>query len=248
MRALIIDDEIKSREAIHTLVDKHCDDVRVVGVAGNVEEGLRQIKVHEPDLVFLDVSMPGGSGFDLLRKVPEIYFEVIFITAHDSYAIQAIKSNAVDYLLKPVSIEELQLAVGKASAKLGNSKRSGNLMEMIDAIEARMFKQQTKIAIPTGYGLEFIQLNNIVSLAADGSYSNITLTGRNKILSTRNLKEYEKLLPASEFIRVHHSHIINLEHVRHYHRGEGGSVIMDDGSEIMISKRKKKDFLDRFQV
>jgi two-component system, LytTR family, response regulator len=108
--------------------------------------------------------------------------------------------------------------------------------------------KQNKIAIPTSYGLEFIPLNQIISLAADGSYTSISLTGKNKILSTRHLKEYENLLPQSEFIRVHHSYIINLEHVKHYHRGEGGSVIMDDGSEIMISKRKKKDFLDRFSV
>lgn len=248
MRALIIDDETKSREALQTLLNDHCENVRVVGFAGDVNEALRQLKVHEPDLVFLDISMPGGTGFDLLKKVPEINFEVIFVTAHDNYAIQAIRSNAIDYLLKPVSIEDLRQAIGKAATKLGERQRPENLKEIIEALEARVFRQQNKIAVPTSYGLEFIPLNQIVTLEADGSYTCISLVGRNKVLSTRHLKEYESLLPQTEFIRVHHSHIINLEHVKHYHRGEGGSVIMADGSEIMISKRKKKDFLDRFQV
>jgi two-component system LytT family response regulator len=248
MRALIVDDETNSREALQTIIEDHCTGVRVVGFAGNVEEGLNQVKLHEPDLVFLDISMPGGTGFDLLKKVPEVNFEIIFVTAHDNYAIQAIRSNAIDYLLKPVSIEHLREAISKAAGKLARQQKPGNIKEIIEALEARVSRQQNKIAIPTGYGFEFIQLSQILSLKADGSYTCISLTGRNKILSTRHLKEYESLLPSTEFIRIHHSHIINLEHVKHYHRGEGGSVIMDDGSEIMVSKRKKKDFLDRFQA
>jgi two-component system, LytTR family, response regulator len=122
MRAIVVDDESKSREALQTLIDVHCKNVRVVGLAGSVEEALRQVKVHEPDIVFLDISMPGGSGFDFLRKVPEIDFEVIFVTAHDNYAIQAIKSNAVYYLLKPASIEDLRQAIEKNPACLSRIK------------------------------------------------------------------------------------------------------------------------------
>lgn len=246
MKVLIVDDENKSRETLQTLIQEYCEGVTICGLAGNVVSALPLIATHNPDLVFLDISMPGGNGFELLKKVEEITFEVVFVTAYDSYGIAAVKANALDYLLKPVSIEEMRGAIEKARQKLSTKKPPNDYSILLHQLELNSLRRNKKIAIPASEGLVFISPSEIISLTADGSYTSITLASGKKILSTRHLKEYEVQLPSASFIRVHHSHIINLEYVNQYQRGEGGYVMMSDGSEIMISKRKKKDFLDRF--
>lgn len=245
MRTIIIDDEPKSRETLLTLVQNYCEDATVAGMAANITDAAKLIETVTPQLVFLDISMPGGTGFDLLRSLPEIDFEIIFVTAYDKYGIEAIRANALDYLLKPVSIEELKRAVAKARLRIEQKQTAGNIRSLIKLMDEKM-NPSNKISIPVGDGLIFVSPPEIVCLVADGSYTRLVLNDHRKLLSSRNLKEYEDLLPTTSFIRVHHSNIINLEHVKQYHRGEGGHVVMSDGTEIMISKRKKKDFLDRF--
>jgi len=245
MRAIIVDDERKSRETLQTLIEKYCDGVLIVGLANGVENALTLIQSQQPDVIFLDISMPDGSGFDLLRRVPKVDFEVIFVTAYDNYALQAIKTNALDYILKPISIDDLQAAIQKAFARLKEKSTEGNIKFLLEQLDTKVGKTG-KIAIPASDGFNFVNLDDIICLSAEGSYTKIALIGGKVILSTRHLKEYEDQLPPSDFIRVHHSHIVNIGHITHYHRGEGGYVTMVNGTEITISKRKKKDFLDRF--
>ena len=245
MRTLIIDDEPKSRETLLTLVQNYCEGITVAGTAANITDAAGLIETVSPQLVFLDISMPGGTGFDLLKALPLINFEVIFVTAYDKYGIEAIRANALDYLLKPVSIEELKDAVAKARLRIEQKQTAGNISSLLKLVDEKI-NQPYKVSIPVGDGLIFVSTTDIVCLVADGSYTRLMLKDNRKLLSSRNLKEYEDILPSSGFIRVHHSNIINIEHVRQYHRGEGGHVVMTDGTEVMISKRKKKDFLDRF--
>lgn len=245
MRAIIVDDERKSRETLQTLIEKYCEGVFIVGTADGVENAQNLIQNQQPDVVFLDISMPDGTGFDLLRGLSKIEFEVIFVTAYDNYALQAIKANALDYILKPISIDDLQVAIQKAFGRLKEKNTEGSIKFLLEQLDSKVGKSG-KIAIPSSDGFSFVNLHDIICLSAEGSYTKIALTGNKTILSTRHLKEYEDHLPPTEFIRVHHSHIINIEHITHYHRGEGGYVTMVNGTEIAISKRKKKDFLDRF--
>lgn len=247
MKALIVDDEVKSRETLKMLLDHHCEGVTVVGMAKNVTEALSQIQVTLPDILFLDISMPGGTGFDLLKNFDEVPFEVIFVTAYDNYGLQAIKANALDYLMKPVSIAELRKAIAKAARRMEQKQSAGHISSIVKQMEQKIVSYK-KLAIPTGDGLMFVNTQEVISLTAEGSYTRLSLSSGRKILSTHNLKMYEKMLPAASFIRVHNTHIINLDHVQRYYRGEGGSVSMSDNSHIFISKRKKKEFLDRFRL
>lgn len=244
MRALIVDDEIKSRETLHTLVTNYCPEITESRQAANITKTMQQIETYNPHIVFFDISMPGGSGFELLKQLPQINFETIFVTAYDTFAIEAIKVNALDYILKPASIKDLNTAIQKAKQRIEDKKSTANINRLIEQL-TKETPNNKKLAIPSSDGFSFIQPKEIIYLKAEGSYTKIVLTNGKPILSTHHLKEYEELLPDAEFIRVHHSYIINIEHITHYHRGEGGYVTMINGSEISISKRKKKDFLGR---
>lgn len=246
MKAAIIDDEAKSRSILATMLNRYCPEVAVIGEAHNMEEGLRLIQYGEPELIFLDISMPGGSGFELLERIEERSLHIIFITAYDGYAIQAIRKDALDYLLKPVNIGELKAAVNKALERQNKEKTPNEFQHIREAM-----KQETltkKVAIPNRNGLLFIDLKDIIRLEADGSYTRFHLSSGKSVLSSRLLKEYDTNLPSHLFFRVHHSHIINLDHILFYERGDGGNIVMSDNSSIALSKRKKKGFLERFRV
>lgn len=178
-------------------------------------------------------------------RISRANFERIFVTAYSEYALRALKAEAVDYLIKPINIAELQKAVLRAEDRINKKKGRADVWHLLQHFDKRTYGID-KIAIPVGDGLDFVQIQQIIRLAAKGSYTQLFCTGCPPILSSRPLKEYECLLPAHQFFRAHHSHIINLSFIRHYHRGEGGYVTMSDGSVIDISKRKKKQFLELF--
>lgn len=245
MRSIIIDDEGRSRSTLATMLTRYCPDVELCGEASDIREAKALIESAAPELLFLDISMPGGSGFELLRTLPEIDFEVVFVTAYDEYTIDAIRNNAVDYLLKPVNIAELQKAVERVKQRLLKRQEQGSRGMNGEGEPA---SPQKKIAIPDKYGLRFIQVSDITRLEADGSYTTFFLSNGQKMVSSRHLKEFENILPSSTFFRAHHSYIINLDFVKHYERGEGGTIIMNDNSAIALSKRKKKFFLERFRI
>ena len=245
MKTIIIEDEQKSREMLAGIITKNCPTVEIVGLAKNVKEGVELIKSLNPELVFLDISMPDGSGFDLLEKVQGNKFELIFATASDQYAIRAIKYSACDYLLKPIDIEELKIAVDKAGAKKAVSPPSmENLQFLIQQLK-RSDDNFQKITLPTGNAFEIVSLKDIIRCEADTSYTIFYLSDKRKLMVSAGLKHYEDLLPEHDFIRVHHHHLINMNHVQRFLKVDGGYAVMSDGTQIEISRRKKDSFLER---
>ncbi|MBS1765234.1 MAG: response regulator transcription factor [Bacteroidetes bacterium] len=241
LQTLIVDDEKRGRELLKMILTTNCPEVKIIGEAANIKEAQQLIVQHEPDLVLLDIEMPGGSGFDLLTKFDEINFEIIFITAFDKYAIKAIKFSAMDYILKPVDEEELVKAIKRAEEnynRKSNKERAGNLVS-----NAQKPVPHQKIGLTSGEGLEFIEIKNILRCEADGKYTSVFLTDGKKLLVSKNLKEFEDLLTENNFFRIHHSHLVNLDYIKKYQSGRGGYVVMSDGSTITVSQRKKDDFL-----
>lgn len=240
LSALLVDDEQKNRDSLRKLLELYCPDVQVVGEADSVEGALEALERLEPELVFLDVEMPGGTGFDFLRRAGERNFRVIFVTAHSHYAIKAIRFSAIDYLLKPVDTDDLVEAVRKAMEERSQSSAPQHL-HLLESLGQAGIR---KLAIPIRDGIAFLAPEEIVRLEADGTYTHVyTLQG--KYTGTRNIKVYEQLLSEQGFFRAHHSHLINLRHVRNFSRVDGYFVEMADGSRVEISRRKKDEFLER---
>jgi len=244
IKTLIIEDEQKSRDMLAAIIQKNCPDLEVTGLAKNVEEGVTLIKTLAPELVFLDITMPDGSGFDLLEQVPGYKFDLIFATASDQHAIKAIKYSACDYLLKPIDIEELKVAVAKVVAKKSATPSMENLQFLIQHLK-RADENFQKITLPTGNAYEIVNIKDIVRCEADGSYTNFYLADKRKLMISAGLKHYEELLPENDFIRVHHHHLINMNHVMRFLKEDGGYAIMSDGSKIEISRRKKEAFMEK---
>ncbi|MEO6302512.1 MAG: LytTR family DNA-binding domain-containing protein [Bacteroidia bacterium] len=244
IKTVIIEDEQKSREMLAGIIQKNCPQLQIVGSAKNVNEGVEVIKKENPDLVFLDISMPDGSGFDLLEKVQGHKFELIFATASDQHAIRAIKYSACDYLLKPIDIEELKAAVDKVAQKKNASPSMDNLNFLIQQLKKSDDSFQ-KITLPTGNAYEIVNIKDIIRCEADGSYTTFFLTDKRKLMISAGLKHYEELLPESEFIRVHHHHLINMNHVVRFLKEDGGYAVMSDGTKIEISRRKKDAFMEK---
>ena len=247
LNAIIVDDEVQSRETLERMLVNFCPQVTIVGKAASVAEAVPLIDDHQPDVVFLDIEMPGGNGFTLLEHYEEFPFEVIFTTAHDLYAINAIKFSALDYLLKPVNIRELQEAVKRAEKKIGVQSEADR-RQKIDALRSNLAEGEqsfSKIALPTAEGIDFIEVDDVIRVEAERSYSNFHLKGRRKIMVSKPLSEYEALLEACNFFRIHKSHMINLNHLEKYVKGKGGYVIMNDDSHVDVSVRRKEALLVR---
>ena len=240
--AIIIDDEQNGRIALRQKLQDYCADVELIGEAENGEDGMRLIEKQQPDVVFLDIEMPRMDGFEMLHRLPEKNFHLIFTTAYDQYAIKAIKYAAFDYLLKPIEIEELQLAVKRVGEKKLN-KSSSNQLELL--LENMLPKKNTyqRIAIPTSEGLQFIKLNEIIYLEANNNYTYFHLAGNQKYIVSRTLKDFEEMLPDDTFLRIHNSYVINKNFAERYIRGEGGQVVLSNGTVLDVAKRKKADFL-----
>lgn len=242
-KAIIIDDEASSRETLTKIITKYCPSLSLIATAASADEGYELIINRSPDLIFLDIEMPHASGFDLLERFPIVDFSVIFTTAYDQYALKAIKCNAVDYLLKPINIRELMQAVEKVE------KSDTKHQEVTEAIGLMMdsynksIPKNEKIGISTKSGIEFIQIEDVVRCEADGSYTKLFLTNCKTILATGKIKSFEELLGEHRFVRVHNSHLINVNCLHQYIRGEGGIAIMSDGAQVPISRRRKEDFL-----
>ncbi len=245
IRAVIIDDEPNNVEALQKLLEDYCPSISVTGTAGDLQTARVLITRENPELVFLDIEMPYGNAFELLNQLMPVYFEIIFVTAFDSYALKAIKYSALDYLLKPVNIKELQNAVFKATERI----HTKNIHKRIDTLIYNMKtpgNSSRRLALPTIDGFEFIDSEQIVRLEANNNYTNICLENKTKVLIAKPLKEFEDLLDEMQFSRIHHSHIINHSFVKKYHRGRGGYIEMKDGTRIEVSTRRKDGFLGKF--
>lgn len=244
IRTIIIEDEQKSRELLDAMIQKNCPELEIIGHASDVPQGVELIRSLKPDLVFLDISMPNGTGFEVLEQVSDLYFELIFATASDQHALKAIKYSACDYLLKPIDADELKAAVDKVIKKKKSNSGMDNLQFLIEHLK-RADENYQKITLPTGNAYEIVNIKDIVRCEADGSYTTFYLNDKRKLVISAGLKHYEELLPEIDFIRVHHHHLINMNHVLRFLKEDGGYAIMSDGSKIEISRRKKEAFMDR---
>lgn len=237
--AIIIDDVELCSDELQDLLIQNEPDIEVLAICNNGREGLQKIDELKPDLVFLDVEMPGMNGFEMIRQVPVVNFDVIFTTAYEKYAISAIKHDALDYLTKPVEANALHEAMLRLK-KRREKKQTQRKLELIDHHTERSLDN---LAIPTMEGLIFIGLEDIVRCESDGKYTRIFMKDNAKIISSRTLGDFEELLQKHGFFRIHKSFLINLKHLKKYIRGEGGQAVMSDGSVLDISRRKKDELL-----
>lgn len=238
-KAIVIDDENRTRDLIAKMINSFGLDIEAIAAGENVKSGLKAIEEHQPDIVFLDIQMPDGSGFDLLKALPDKNFEVIFITAHEEFAIKAIKFSALDYILKPIDPEELRNAVENALNAM-NQKRDESQFE---ALQNNISPQQKRrLVLKTQESVHVVDLDQIIRCESDRNYTSFYLTEGRKILVSKTLKEFETLLIGYNFIRVQQSHLINLDYVDRYNKGNGGSVVMRDGSEVPLSPAKREIF------
>jgi len=241
--SIIVDDEPKSRNNLRDLVQEYCQQVELVGEAASATEALKLIKQHSPDLIFLDIEMPGGSGFDLLKSLNNQNFEVIFVTAFDQYGIQAVKFCAIDYILKPIDIFELSKAVEKAQAQIIRKKENQRLVELVANIDRS--EDEKRIALPLADKIEFIAVSQIIRLEADSNYTRIFLEGKKEYLVCKTLKEYQEILEQHHFLRTHQSHLINCRKIAAYVKTDGGYISMTDRSSVPISRQKRDEVLKR---
>ena len=245
LRYITIDDESRNTRVLKKMLDEFCPDTHFEGEATNTSEGEALIRKTQPDLVFLDIQMPYENAFDLLDRLLPVKFEVIFVTAFNDYTLKAFRYCALDYLLKPVNIDELSAAVQKAAEKLRLKHVNNQLNNLLSNL--RQSKSTShKLALPNADSLVFVSVDDITRCEARGGYTVFFMNNGDKIMSTKTIKDYEDLLPSDTFLRVHHSHIVNLLYVRKYHKGRGGYIEMDGRIMIEVSIRRKNDFLGRF--
>ena len=237
-----MEDEVHSREALKNLLLEFCEGVEIVGLASDVASAVSSIKETSPDLIFLDVELQTGTGFDVLDQVGDIHFDIVFTTAFEQYAVKAIKLSSIDYLLKPIDIEELQRAVEKAKEKQDEGIQKRKLEALMSNLGSSGKK---KICLATNEGIEFINILDIMYCEANGSYTNFYLTNGTTILVSKNLKEYETVLSDQNFMRVHNSFLINLGEVKKFVKSEGGYILMKNNAQISISQKKRDEFIER---
>ena len=248
IKGIIIDDEGHCIETLMLLLEGYCPDIEVVEHCKSAASGLTAIARHKPDILFLDIEMPNMNGFEMLEQFTEIPFSVIFTTSYDQYAIRAIRFSALDYLLKPIDPNELVAAVHKVrSRKTGPSAEQFHML--IEKIQSKEHGFE-KIAVPTSEGFELLPTDQIISCEADDNYTNFNIKNRKKIVACRSLKDVEEQLTIAftYFIRVHHSHLVNLNEVTKYVRGEGGYLVMSDGSTVNVSRSRKDALLKTLKI
>lgn len=246
IKVVIIDDEDNSRETLRGKLDLFCPEVEVAAEAGSVKEGMEAIIAHSPDAVFLDIQLAGESGFDILeefRDNVEVHPEIIFVTAHNEFAIKAIKFSALDYLLKPIDPEELVKAVRKVEESKGLPKRATNINVLVENIR-QASDSPKKIVVPTSDGMHVIKLSDIIRLESSSNYTTFYLNNQKSLLASKTLKEFDNMLSGYNFQRIHKSHLVNMNYLKRYVQTDGGYLILEDGSKIPVANRKKEQLLN----
>jgi two-component system, LytTR family, response regulator len=243
IKAIIIEDEKMSRETLYRLLEKYCPQVEVVAEADSYRKGIEEIRKHHPDVIFLDIQMPDGSGFRVLEEIGEIDFEIIFTTAFDQFAIKAIKYSALDYLLKPIIPQDLSEAVARVEKKKAESTRKRNLETYSEKAALPDDKNQ-KIILSTSEMIHVIQVGDIIRCESDNYYTYFHFSDGRKLLVSKTLKENEELLHPFNFIRPHKSHLVNINYIKSYIRQDGGYILMTDGTRIPVSRRKKDKIME----
>ena len=238
--AVIIEDETNSRELLANMLQNYCNSIEVVGEAHDVKTGIAVIQKYNPDVIFLDIEMPGGDGFKILDAFPIVAFQVIFVTGYDEYAIKAIKYSALDYILKPIDLEELKNAIKKIIPSTSDKRQ--NIKFLQSSLKKRQ-KEPDKLILPGNKRHVVVPFNQIIKIIANGNYAEFFLEGNKIRISSYSLAHYESILPEGRFLRIHKSHLINLQKVTTYQSGRGGKVFLSDGSSLDIAARKKSAFV-----
>jgi len=242
INSIIIDDEPNARENLKFLIEKYCKNIQILGEANSVETALELIQSLKPDVIFLDITLGTESGFDLLNRLENINFEIIFVTASDQFALNAIKFSALEYLLKPILVSDLLQAIQKLEKKL-SQKVDTDFSVILDILK-KPKNQDIRIVIPCMDGLEVIAISSILYCESDGEYTHIYLNNKTKIMSSYNIGEYESMFDDYSFFRIHHSYLVNKNYIKKYLKTDGSSVIMTNEKTLPISRRKKIDFLN----
>ena len=250
LKALLVDDELNNLESLEFLLHNDCEGVTVAGTARSAAQAREWLQLNHADVIFLDISMPGEDGFQFLNSLAAQNFKVVFVTAYNKYALQAIKASAVDYILKPVNIDELQKAVEKVKRSLNSpvaQQQDQILMKhLLDSMTKRM--PPKKIALPQLGSISFIEVDDIVSLQADSNYTIIHMRDMQKLVISKTLKDFEDLLDEHQFARIHKSYIVNLRYIKEYCTTDGGIVKMSDGNQWSISRRQLDLFLEKMKM
>lgn len=245
IRSIIVEDELNNRENLQHILTKYCPSVEVVALCSSALAGRQKIVECKPDLVFLDVEMPGGDGFSMLESLPDLYFEVIFVTAFTTYAVKAIKFSALDYIVKPIDIMELVKSIDRASQRIKVKKAN---VRMANLLENQHRDGNKKVlALPMYDKIEFVEISTINRCQADGNYTIFHLKNGERLLISKTLKEYDDLLSPFNFLRVHQSHLINLEEIKSYIKSEGGYILMKDGTSISISRQRREMVMQKLR-
>ncbi|MFK7775082.1 MAG: LytR/AlgR family response regulator transcription factor [Saprospiraceae bacterium] len=242
MNAIIIDDEQKAVQILSSLLQEYCPQINILDTANSLETGLHSISTHQPDLIFLDIEMPGGSGFDLLKKLPHLNFEIIFVTSHEDYAVEAIKFCAIGYILKPIREIELLAAVNQANFRINQKEENSRNKQLLQNLNNPQ-SQNNRIGIPTSRGLEFVETGTIIRCEGVQRCTKLILKENKSILSSYNLGEFRKLLEAYHFYSPHKSHLISLNHIVRYDKE--GTIEMTDGVAVPVARRRRQDFLEK---
>lgn len=248
LNAIIVDDEEFARSSLYFLLQENCEQIHITGIAKSVPEARNLLANNNVDLIFLDIAMPGENGFELIPYIQN-KSHVIFTTAYDQYALKAIKANALDYLLKPIDIDELKDAVNKASKYISMSKQGENRNENLQNLSINLSERNEirKISLPNGQGYRLVSIDDIIHIGADSNYSVFYLASGEKITVSKVLKEYEELLPDNQFVRIHKSSILNLNYLKEYNSKNGLEVILKNGEKIAVSRRRASEFADKIK-
>jgi len=245
IKSIIVDDEKHGRENLAGILRQYCPDVDLLGDADSVDAAVLLIQKYNPDLVFLDIEMPKANGFQLLEHFRDFRFEVIFVTAYDNYAIKAIRFSAADYILKPINLNDLQIAVGKVAERIHQKQENQRMKQLVYNISQ---PQNPRIGLPTGDRIEFIEVHKIIRCQGEGNYSHIYFEGNKHLLVAKTLVEFEDLLQEYSFFRVHKTHLVNLKQVVAYEKTDGGILQLSNGDKIPISRRRKEDVQKMLKV
>jgi len=245
IRTIIIEDEVKARETLANMLGMYCPSVQIIDQADCVEKGIKSIEYHDPELVFLDIQMPDGTGFDLLKKLKTPNFKLVFITAFEEYAIKAFKFSAIDYLLKPIDPEDLVETITKIEHIIEHENNQIKLKALLENIET-ISSEVKKIVLKTSESIHIVKVKDIVRCESSSNYTQFFFNDGKKILVSKTLKEFDELLSGYGFFRVHQSHLVNTQYIQSFEKGEGGFLVMTDNSKIPVSFRKKESLLKLF--
>lgn len=247
IRTILVDDEPRGLNTLKKLLQEYCPEIKVIAECTDADTAKDKIELLEPQLAFLDISLPGKTSFDLLSELDKINFEIIFVTAHNEYTLEAFHYSAIDYLMKPIDEDILVDAVRRAVKRVTMNSVNNNVSTLLHNLQKAQVPQEMKLCIPSLKGFQVVELKDILYCEASGSYTNFFFVDKHSVCTAKTIHDYEDLLEDAGFVRIHKSFLVNLLHVKEYLRGEGGSVILSNGHEVEVARRKKELLISKMK-